>query len=119
MNPDIGRPEMYLWQNISVPPVCIRPSVQQDGASNEDDITVKLTEVIFTNAHMQAGLKEGIAIHNLMVRNTKDDSLDQQSRCHYAKQTALTINRFSRLFFAPLIGTMGFPSTFCRHVHQQ
>ncbi|KAG0021924.1 hypothetical protein BGZ81_008743 [Podila clonocystis] len=66
MNPDIGRPEMYLWQNISVPPVCIRPSVQQDGASNEDDITVKLTEVIFTNAHMQAGLKEGIAIHNLM-----------------------------------------------------
>lgn len=68
MNPDIGRPEMYLWQNISVPPVCIRPSVQQDGASNEDDITVKLTEVIFTNAHMQAGLNEGIAIHNLMVR---------------------------------------------------
>ncbi len=68
MNPDVGRPEMYLWQNISVPPVCIRPSVQQDGASNEDDITVKLTEVIFTNAHMQAGLNEGIAIHNLMVR---------------------------------------------------
>ncbi|KAF9349052.1 hypothetical protein BGX26_012591 [Mortierella sp. AD094] len=66
MNPDNGRPEMYLWQNISVPPVCIRPSVQQDGASNEDDITVKLTEVIFTNAHMQAGLNQGIAIHNLM-----------------------------------------------------
>ena len=68
MNPDIGRPEMYLWQNISVPPVCIRPSVQQDGASNEDDITVKLTEVIFTNAHMKAGLDGGIAVHNLMVR---------------------------------------------------
>ncbi|KAF9436386.1 hypothetical protein BGZ76_004117 [Entomortierella beljakovae] len=66
MNPDNGRPEMYLWQNIAVPPVCIRPSVQQDGASNEDDITVKLTEVIFTNAHMQAGLNQGIAIHNLM-----------------------------------------------------
>ncbi|KAG0249377.1 hypothetical protein BG011_009370 [Mortierella polycephala] len=66
MNPDVGRPEMYLWQNIAVPPVCIRPSVQQDGASNEDDITVKLTEVIFANAHMQAGLNEGIAIHNLM-----------------------------------------------------
>ncbi|KAG0057284.1 hypothetical protein BGZ83_000074 [Gryganskiella cystojenkinii] len=66
MNPDIGRPEMYLWQNISVPPVCIRPSVQQDGASNEDDITVKLTEVIFTNAHMKAGLDGGIAVHNLM-----------------------------------------------------
>ncbi|KAF9109757.1 hypothetical protein BGX27_007243 [Mortierella sp. AM989] len=66
MSPDNGRPEMYLWQNIAVPPVCIRPSVQQDGASNEDDITVKLTEVIFTNAHMQAGLNQGIAIHNLM-----------------------------------------------------
>lgn len=67
MNPDLGRPEMYLWQNIAVPPVCIRPSVQQDDTSNEDDITVKLTEVIFTNAHMQAGLNQGIAIHNLMV----------------------------------------------------
>ncbi|KAF9975704.1 DNA-directed RNA polymerase III subunit [Actinomortierella ambigua] len=66
MNPDLGRPESYLWQNISVPPVCIRPSVQQDGASNEDDITVKLTEVIFTNAHMQAGLEKGIAVHSLM-----------------------------------------------------
>lgn len=74
MNPDIGRPEMYLWQNISVPPVCIRPSVQQDGASNEDDITVKLTEVIFTNAHMQAGLNEGIAIHNLMVSSALSHS---------------------------------------------
>ncbi|KAG0246496.1 hypothetical protein BGX31_001773 [Mortierella sp. GBA43] len=66
MNPDLGRPEMYLWQTIAVPPVCIRPSVQQDDTSNEDDITVKLTEVIFTNAHMQAGLNQGIAIHNLM-----------------------------------------------------
>ncbi|KAG0005321.1 hypothetical protein BGZ65_011422, partial [Modicella reniformis] len=66
MNPNLGRPEMYLWQNIAVPPVCIRPSVQQDDTSNEDDITVKLTEVIFTNAHMQAGLNQGIAIHNLM-----------------------------------------------------
>jgi hypothetical protein len=27
---------------LPVPPVCIRPSVEMDGASNEDDITMKL-----------------------------------------------------------------------------
>ncbi|KAF8587646.1 hypothetical protein K439DRAFT_1547380 [Ramaria rubella] len=31
-----------IWQYISIPPVCVRPSVQQDGASNEDDLTIKL-----------------------------------------------------------------------------
>ncbi|KAF8579863.1 hypothetical protein K439DRAFT_1522681 [Ramaria rubella] len=31
-----------IWQNISIPPVCVKPSVQQDGASNEDNLTIKL-----------------------------------------------------------------------------
>jgi hypothetical protein len=33
LHPDFGRPEEYIWQYISVPPVCIRPSVAQDGAT--------------------------------------------------------------------------------------
>ncbi|KAE9394109.1 beta and beta-prime subunits of DNA dependent RNA-polymerase [Gymnopus androsaceus JB14] len=59
MQPKFGRPEEFIWQYISVPPVCIRPSVAQDGASNEDDLTVKLTEIVFTNALIKQGLAKG------------------------------------------------------------
>ncbi|KAH9482988.1 DNA-directed RNA polymerase III subunit rpc1 [Psilocybe cubensis] len=59
MNPKWGRPEEFIWQYISVPPVCIRPSVAQDGASNEDDLTVKLTEIVFTNVLIKQGLAKG------------------------------------------------------------
>jgi DNA-directed RNA polymerase III subunit RPC1 len=30
LHPDIGRPEDYIWQYISVPPPCIRPSVASE-----------------------------------------------------------------------------------------
>ncbi len=33
LKPAIGRPEDYIWQYISVPPPCIRPSVAQEGAT--------------------------------------------------------------------------------------
>lgn len=33
LDPSVGRPEEFLWQYISVPPVCIRPSVQQEAAT--------------------------------------------------------------------------------------
>lgn len=40
---DIGcRPEDLVVSVLPVPPVTIRPSVDMDGASNEDDITMKL-----------------------------------------------------------------------------
>ncbi|KAG9097222.1 hypothetical protein FRC06_007823, partial [Ceratobasidium sp. 370] len=66
LNPVHGRPEEYIWQYISVPPVCIRPSVQQDGASNEDDITVKLSEIVYTNAIIKQGLSKGVPTSGLM-----------------------------------------------------
>ncbi|KAI0004922.1 hypothetical protein BJV74DRAFT_313763 [Russula compacta] len=59
LRPEHGRPDEFIWQYISVPPVCIRPSVAQDGASNEDDLTVKLTEIVFTNALIKQGLAKG------------------------------------------------------------
>ncbi|KAG5220537.1 beta and beta-primes of DNA dependent RNA-polymerase [Salix suchowensis] len=49
LRPEFGRPEEFLWQYISVPPVCIRPSVAQDG----------LTEIVFTNALIKQGLGKG------------------------------------------------------------
>lgn len=33
LDPTAGRPEEFLWQYISVPPVCIRPSVSQEAAT--------------------------------------------------------------------------------------
>ncbi|KAI8880930.1 beta and beta-prime subunits of DNA dependent RNA-polymerase [Backusella circina FSU 941] len=62
-----GRPEWYIWQYLPVPPSCIRPSVlQDDNSSNEDDLTAKLTEIIFTNAIIRAGLERGVTVMNLM-----------------------------------------------------
>jgi DNA-directed RNA polymerase III subunit RPC1 len=66
MDPDKGRPEMFIWQYVPAPPVCIRPSVQQDSASNEDDLTVKLTEIIFMSSLIRAGLQKGKPIQTLM-----------------------------------------------------
>lgn len=37
-----GRPEDLIVTHVAVPPVAIRPSVEMDGASNEDDITIKI-----------------------------------------------------------------------------
>ncbi|KAF8516682.1 hypothetical protein JB92DRAFT_2909925 [Gautieria morchelliformis] len=66
LKPATGLPQEFIWQYISVPPVCIRPSVQQDGASNEDDLTVKLTEIVFTNALIKQGLAKGVSTAQLM-----------------------------------------------------
>ncbi|TIA73384.1 hypothetical protein E3P92_01635 [Wallemia ichthyophaga] len=59
MNPKEARPEQYVWQYMHVPPVCIRPSVAQDGATNEDDITVKLGEIVQTSQIIKIGMGGG------------------------------------------------------------
>ncbi|CAI8603101.1 unnamed protein product [Vicia faba] len=46
----IEKPEKLIITNIAVPPIVIRPSVIMDGVSNENDITVKLKEIIKVNA---------------------------------------------------------------------
>ncbi|GAA5990879.1 hypothetical protein JCM11641_002868 [Rhodosporidiobolus odoratus] len=66
LDPTAGRPEEFVWQYISVPPVCIRPSVSQEAATNEDDLTVKLTEIVFMNAVIKTGLAKGVTTQNLM-----------------------------------------------------
>ncbi|KAK4191079.1 hypothetical protein QBC35DRAFT_460490 [Podospora australis] len=66
LNPTEGRPEMFLWQYIPAPPICIRPSVQQESASNEDDITSKLAEIILYAGVLRESLKKGIAVPVIM-----------------------------------------------------
>ena len=100
LRPEFGRPEQFIWQYISVPPVAIRPSVAQDGASNEDDLTVKLTEIVFTSVLIKQGLAKGAPTAQFMVRNYT--------------------HIFQQAFHSRCIGhsgAMGTPSALSGHVH--
>jgi len=66
LNPSEGRPEMFLWQYLPAPPVCIRPSVAQEGASNEDDITTRLGDIVFACGLIRAALQKGTALQTIM-----------------------------------------------------
>ncbi|RYO83487.1 hypothetical protein DL762_006078 [Monosporascus cannonballus] len=66
MDPSEGRPEMFLWQYLPAPPVCIRPSVAQEGASNEDDITTRLADIVFACGLIRAALQKGTALSTIM-----------------------------------------------------
>jgi DNA-directed RNA polymerase III subunit RPC1 len=56
-----------LVTRIAVPPVCIRPSVVTDfrAGSNEDDITMKLTEIMLINDVIKKHKKDGAATKTL------------------------------------------------------
>ena len=58
-----GKPEALLIDNLLVPPVPIRPSVVADATlgSNEDDLTVKLAEIVAVNNILRAAMTGGKA----------------------------------------------------------
>lgn len=66
INPAEGRPEMFLWQFVPAPPICIRPSVAQDNASNEDDITSKLADIVHISSLIRAALQKGQPIQGIV-----------------------------------------------------
>lgn len=63
MNLEAGKPADLVLTRLLVPPLCIRPSVVSDlkSGTNEDDLTMKLTEIIFLNdvikKHRMSGAK--------------------------------------------------------------
>lgn len=61
MQGNFGRPESLITWAVPVPPVPIRPSVPQDmgGGSTEDDLTVKLQEIIEMNKALRMALDKG------------------------------------------------------------
>jgi DNA-directed RNA polymerase III subunit RPC1 len=61
LDPEHGHPRNFLWTRIPVPPSCIRPSVAMtmEGGSNEDDLTVKLSEIVYTNSIIRDALEKG------------------------------------------------------------
>ena len=61
-----GRPEHLIWTHIPAPPVAIRPSVAQDQASTEDDLTNKLADIISVNGVLKACLAKGQPIAKVM-----------------------------------------------------
>ena len=60
------RPETFLWLQVPAPPVCIRPSVGQEAASTEDDITAKLGDIISANVHLREALKKGAPVSSIV-----------------------------------------------------
>ncbi|XP_067671207.1 DNA-directed RNA polymerase III subunit RPC1-like isoform X3 [Haliotis asinina] len=68
MNQTVGRPENLILTRILVPPICIRPSVVSDlkSGTNEDDITMKLTEIIFLNDVIQKHRATGAKMQMIM-----------------------------------------------------
>ncbi|KAG8407960.1 DNA-directed RNA polymerase III subunit C1 (rpo31) [Metarhizium acridum] len=66
LNPSEGRPEMFIWQYLPAPPVCIRPSIAQDNASNEDDFTTKLADIVWVSGMIRSALQKGSPIQTIM-----------------------------------------------------
>ncbi|KXS18584.1 beta and beta-prime subunits of DNA dependent RNA-polymerase [Gonapodya prolifera JEL478] len=59
MDPIAGRPELFIWTAVPVPPVAIRPSVGQEASSNEDDVTVLLSDVVIVNTRVREIMRDG------------------------------------------------------------
>lgn len=71
MSHRLSRPEWMLLTHLLVPPCPIRPSVQMDqqGGSNEDDLTMKLQEILWINQVIKQDLTEkGTLVTQIMDR---------------------------------------------------
>ncbi|KAK9437891.1 DNA-directed RNA polymerase III largest subunit [Metarhizium brunneum] len=66
LNPSEGQPEMFIWQYLPASPVCIRPSIAQDNASNEDDLTTKLADIVWVSGMIRSALQKGSPIQTIM-----------------------------------------------------
>lgn len=62
MNREYSLPQDLILSRLPVPPICIRPSVVSHlkAGTNEDPLTMKLSEIIFINdiirKHVQSGV---------------------------------------------------------------
>ncbi|CAF3739658.1 unnamed protein product [Rotaria sp. Silwood1] len=64
----IIHPRDFILSRILVPPICIRPTVQSDfrAGTNEDDLTIKLSEIIFLNDVIQRNRLNGVKMDKLV-----------------------------------------------------
>jgi DNA-directed RNA polymerase III subunit RPC1 len=67
MDSELCKPVDMIVTSIPVPPSCIRPTVQvSHGMKNEDDLTVKLAEIVERNKLVRSGIEDGMETHKLM-----------------------------------------------------
>ncbi|KAH8723412.1 hypothetical protein GQ44DRAFT_710242 [Phaeosphaeriaceae sp. PMI808] len=66
MIPEDARPEMLIWEYMPVPPVALRPTVQQEGGATEDDVTNKIGDICQISSIIRAGLARGFPLQILM-----------------------------------------------------
>ena len=61
LNPLILKPSDFIITHIPVPPVCIRPMVQVSaGVTNEDDLTIRIAEIININDLILKDIEDGV-----------------------------------------------------------
>ncbi|XP_063934286.1 DNA-directed RNA polymerase III subunit rpc1-like isoform X3 [Zophobas morio] len=74
-------PEMFLLNYISVPPLCIRPSIPSAlGGSNEDDLTITMREIIDINSRLKQMIARG---HNLAAIMQEWDHLQYTTAIYF------------------------------------
>jgi DNA-directed RNA polymerase beta' subunit len=67
MDLNLCKPVDLLITCIPAPPSCIRPTVAvSHGMKNEDDLTMKLAEIIERNKLIRQGIEDGLEPYKLM-----------------------------------------------------
>ena len=67
LNPKVTRPENLILTFFPVPPNQARPSVAQDDkTSNEDDLTIKIKEIVMINSVIKVAIIDGQSINKIM-----------------------------------------------------
>ena len=67
MNPNFTNPVDLLVQNVLVPPNCIRPTVPApNNKTNEDDLTMKISHMLFLDKKIRNIISEGMPTHQMV-----------------------------------------------------
>ena len=67
LNPQLSAPQDLIINCLLVPPVCIRPTVPMgQGSTNEDDLTIKLTEILTFNSCIRTAIEQGFEMNRVL-----------------------------------------------------
>lgn len=91
MDIENAEPIDLLLQYVLVPPLPIRPTVQMGlSATNEDDLTIKIKEMIHLNRYIKMNIDEG---HGNTYKLIEDLNLLQSTHAYYINSDTKGINK--------------------------